>query len=133
MSFYLSLKATMIWCIIVVFAIANGIFRESFLELYLGKSIALPISGITLSIIIFTITFLSFKVIEKNRPLIYLYIGIQWVVMTLIFEFLFGHFVMNKSWQELLQVFHVFEGNLFLLALLTSLFSPIIVSRIRKR
>lgn len=133
MSFYLSLKATMIWCIIVVFAIANGIFRESFLELYLEESIALPISGITLSIIIFTITFLSFKLIEKNRPLIYLYIGIQWVVMTLLFEFLFGHFVMKKSWQELLQVFHVFEGNLFLLALLTSLFSPIIVSRIRKR
>ena len=133
MSFYLSLKATMIWCIIVVFAIANGIFRESFLELYLEESIALPISGITLSIIIFTITFLSFKLIEKNRPLIYLYIGIQWVVMTLLFEFLFGHFVMKKSWQELLQVFDVFEGNLFLLALLTSLFSPIIVSRIRKR
>lgn len=133
MSFSLSLKAVMIWCIIAVFAIANGIFRENFLELYLGEPIALPVSGITLSIIIFTITFLLFKLIEKNRPLIYLYIGIQWVVMTLLFEFLFGHFVMNRSWQELFQVFHVFEGNLFLLALLVSLFSPIIVSKMRKR
>ena len=131
MSLYLFLKAALIWFIIAVFAIANGIFRESFLEPYIGEAIALPLSGITLSIIIFTIALLSFKLIEKTNSMTYLYIGIQWVIMTLVFEFVFGHFVMGKTRQELFQVFNPLEGNLFVLALFVSLFSPIVVSRIR--
>jgi hypothetical protein len=132
MSLYLILKAAMIWFIIAIFAIANGIFRESFLEPYLGEVVALPVSGITLSIIIFTITFFSFKLIENNASMTYLYVGIQWIVMTLLFEFIFGHYVIGKSWSELFQVFNILKGNLFIVALLVSLFSPIIVSHIRK-
>ena len=132
MSFYLSLKAAILWFIIALFAIANGLFRESFLEPYLGDTLALPLSGITLSMMIFTITFFSFRLIKSHASSTYLYIGLQWVVMTLIFEFVFGRFVMGRSWEELFQVFNILEGNLFILALLVSLFSPILVSRIRK-
>jgi len=132
MNFYLSLKAAILWFIIALFAIANGIFRESFLEPYLGDTLALPLSGITLSMMIVTITFFSFRLIQNHSSSTYLYIGLQWVIMTLIFEFIFGHFVMGISWQELLQVFNIFEGNLFILALLISLFSPLLVSRVRK-
>ena len=132
MSFYLSLKAAILWFIIALFAIANGLFRESFLEPYLGDTLALPLSGITLSMMIFTITFFSFRLIKSHASSTYLYIGLQWVVMTLIFEFVFGRFVMGRSWEELFQVFNILEGNLFILALLVSLFSPLLVSRIRK-
>jgi len=132
MSFHLFQKAAFIWIIIAAFAIANGIFKESFLEPYLGKVIALPASGITLSIIIFSVILLSFRLIEGYRHVTYLYIGLQWVSMTLIFEFIFGHYIMERSWQELFQVFNIFEGNLFLLALLVTLFSPLLVFYIKK-
>lgn len=131
MTLNLFLKAVMIWFVIALFAIANGIFRESFLVPYLGEAAALPASGVTLSLIIFTITYFSFKLIENNSSKTYLLIGIQWVVMTLLFEFVFGHYAVGKSWLELLEVFHLFEGNLFIVALLVSLFSPLIVSKIR--
>lgn len=123
----------MIWLIMAIFAVANGLFRENFLESYLGNAIALSASGVTLCIIIFSITLLSFKLFHKNSTMTYLYIGIQWVMMTLIFEFGFGHFVIGNSWQELFQVFNVFEGNLFTLALLVSLFSPVLVSLLVKK
>jgi len=132
MSVYLFLKAAMIWFIMAIFAVINGMIRENIFVPYFGEANALPISGITLSIIIFTIAYLSFGLFGKNRYLTYLYIGIQWVTMTLTFEFIFGHFVTGKSLQELLQVFNILEGNLFIVTLLVSLFSPILVSLMRK-
>ncbi|HEY9129253.1 MAG TPA: hypothetical protein VIN02_05425 [Sulfurovum sp.] len=102
------------------------------MEPYIGKTLALPVSGITLSIIVFTITFLSFKLFDKSSSLTYLLIGIQWVSTTLAFEFIFGHFVMGRSWQELFQVFNILEGDLFIVVLLVTLFSPLLVSQIRK-
>lgn len=133
MSVNLFLKAIMIWFIMAIFAVLNGIMRENIFVPYLGEAAALPISGITLSIIIFTVTFLSFKLFDKSSSMGYLYIGMLWVTMTLAFEMLFGHFVMGKSWRELFEVFNVFKGDLFVVALLVTFFSPIIVSMIIKQ
>ena len=131
-SFSLFFKTAMLWFIIAVFAIGNGILRESVFVPYFGETVALPLSGITLSIIIFALTYLMFGLIGKKEDYVYLTIGIQWVAMTLIFEFVFGHYILKKSWIELFQVFNVLEGNLFLVALITSLVSPLLVSRIKK-
>jgi len=133
MTLNLFLKVAMIWFIIVIVAVINGIFRESILVPYFGEAVALPASGITLAIIIFMIIYLSFKLFSKNKYLSYLYIGIQLVTMTLVFEFVFGHYVIGKSWSELLQVFNILEGDLFILALLVSLLSPLLVAKIKKR
>jgi len=132
MSFYLFIKSAMIWFIIAIFAVLNGIIRENFMTPYLGEKIALPLSGITLSIIILAITYLSFNLFGKNTPPIYLLIGTQWVSMTLIFEFIFGHYVIGEPWTELLQIFNILEGILFILVLFTSLISPILISNIKK-
>jgi hypothetical protein len=51
--------------------------------------------------------------------------------MTLLFEFLFGHYVASKSWQDLLQVFNVLKGDLFLVVLVVSLFAPCLAARKR--
>ncbi len=133
MTFTLFLKAALIWFIIALLAIVNGLFRESILVPYCGQSIALPSSGIMLSMIILTITYFSFKLFEKNNSLTYFLIGIQWVSMTLLFEFVFGHYVVGKSWSELLQVFNILEGNLFSVVLLISLFSPTLVAKLKRQ
>lgn len=132
MSVYLFFKAAIVWFVIAFFAVLNGIFREHVLKPCLGETLALPLSGITLSIIIFTITLLSFRLFDKNSSRTYLYIGIQWVSMTLLFEYIFGHYVIGRSWLNLLEVFNILKGDLFIVALLTSLFSPLLVSLIKK-
>ncbi|WP_223897797.1 hypothetical protein [Sulfurovum sp. TSL1] len=121
----------MIWFVIVILAIANAIFRETVLVSLLGQNIAMPLSGILLSLIVFIVTYLFFPLFGKNNILIYFLIGLQWVVMTLLFEFLFGHYVIGKSWSSLLQVFNIMKGDLMILVLLVSLVSPILVAKIK--
>lgn len=131
MTFPLFLKTSMIWFVIVILAIVNAIFRETVLVSLLGQNIALPLSGILLSLIVFIVTYLSSPLFGKNNILIYFLMGLQWVVMTLLFEFLFGYYVIGKSWSSFLQVFNIMKGDLMILVLLVSLFSPILVAKIK--
>ena len=129
----LFLKAAVVWFVMALFAILNGILRENLLIPSLGETIAQPLSGILLSILIFILTYLFFPFFAKHKSLTYLLIGVQWISMTLAFEFLFGHYVLGKSWLQILEVFNIFTGNLFTLALLVTLFAPLLVSQQRKK
>lgn len=131
MTVSLFLKTSMIWFVIALFAVANGIFRETVLVSNLGQNIALPVSGMLLSLIVFIVTYLSFHLFSKHNTLTYFLIGLQWVLMTLLFEFLFGHYVVGKSWSDILQVFHITKGDLFIIVLIASLFSPLLVAKIK--
>ena len=131
MTVNLFLKASIIWVIIALFAIMNGIFRENVLVSILGQHMAVSVSGIMLSIIVFIVTYLFFPFIGKHHTLAYFFIGLQWVVMTLMFEFVFGHYVMGKPWTSIFQVFNIMEGNLFIIVLVVSLFSPILAAKLK--
>lgn len=132
MTVSLFLKTGMIWFVIAILAIENGVFRESVLVSTLGQNIALPVSGITLSIIVFIVTYVSFPLFGKNNSLSYFFIGLQWVLMTLIFEFLLGHYVLEKSWSGILDIFNIMKGNLFIIVLVVSLLSPLLAAKIKK-
>jgi hypothetical protein len=131
MPFSTLLKAAIIWTIIAVLAIANGAFREHVLTPAIGARIALPVSGILLSAIVLLVTWCCFRLIAGCKQLTCLLIGLQWVLMTLLFEFAFGHFVANKPWPEIFRVFNFMQGDLFILVLVVSLFSPLLVARIK--
>jgi hypothetical protein len=130
-SYWVFLKASVIWVVIALLAIANGLVRETVLVSTLGPSIALPVSGMLLSLIVFIVTYLSFPLFAKNKSLTYFLIGLQWVLMTLLFEFLFGHYVVGRSWSDIIQVFNIMKGNLFIIVLIVSLFSPLLVAKIK--
>lgn len=126
-----SLKASLIWLLIAVCAVINGVVRESLLTPSLGSDIALPISGITLSLIILVVTYLTFNFLQLTTRAQCLMVGAQWVAMTLLFEFCFGHYVTGKPWHEIFQVFNVMAGDLFLLVLLTCFSAPLLVSKMK--
>jgi len=126
-----SVKASLIWLLIAVCAVINGVVRESLLAPSLGSDIALPISGITLSLIILVVTYLTFNFLQLAIRAQCFKVGAQWFAMTLLFEFGFGHYVAGKPWYEIFQVFNVMAGDLFLLVLVTCLFAPLLVSKIK--
>lgn len=133
MTVRIFIKASMIWLIIALLAVVNGIFRETVLVSVVGQNIALPVSGMLLSVIVFIVTYLSFPLFGKHNNTAYFLIGLQWVFMTLIFEVFFGHYMMEKSWSEILQVFNIMKGNLFSIVLIVSLFSPLLVAKIKMK
>ncbi len=132
MTVNLFLKTSMIWIIIALLAILNGIFRESVLVSTLGPSMAISVSGLMLSLIVFIVTYLSFPLFGKHPSHTYFLIGLQWVVMTLVFELLFGHYVVGKPWSDILQVFNIMKGDLFIIVLVMSLLSPLLVAKIKR-
>ena len=133
MNASLIFKVSIIWIVIAIFAVGNGIFREIILVPNIGHDPALPISGIILSLVIFLITYLFFPFLGKHDFKTYLLIGFQWVIITILFEFIFGHYVVGKSWSTIFQVFNIMKGDLFVLVLLASLLSPLLVAKLKKQ
>ncbi len=131
MTLQLILKASLIWLGMMFLAIANGLFREHALAHLFDADLALPLSGLTLSFLILLVTYLAFPLLGIQSAGIYFAIGLQWISMTLAFEFLFGHYVVGKPWGEILQVFNLARGDLFLVALLASLFAPWLIARVK--
>lgn len=131
MSLILLLKASAVWMLIAVLAVGNGVLRDTVVAPMVGRGIALPLSGIILSLIVIAATYVSFDFLAERSPGGLWLVGIQWVVMTLLFEFTFGHFVAGKTWTELLQTFNVLKGDLFTLVLLVSLAAPFFVAKWR--
>jgi len=117
--------------LIACLAVANGVLRENVMAPITGMGMALPLSGISLSLIVLVVSYFSLGFLGVRTAAIYWLIGLQWVVMTLAFEFLFGHFVVGKSWSTLLQTFNLAKGDLFLLVLLVSLVSPYLMARLK--
>lgn len=119
------------WLVLVAAAILNGWLREQVFNPAFGSAAGLPLSGVTLALTIFLIAWLFVPVFGHLRPGAYLITGLIWVGLTLAFEYLFGHFVLDKPWQTIHQVFDVTEGNLFILTLLSAAVSPWLAARFR--
>lgn len=128
----LALRAAAVWLLIACLAVGNGLLREELLVPTLGVATALPISGLLLSLIVFAVTFICFGFLGRQNTRGYLLIGCQWVIMTLAFEFLLGHYLARKSWTEIAATLNPSDGDLFLLVLIVSLLSPCAVSRLRR-
>ena len=124
-------KATAVWLILVIMAIGNAAIREKLLAPSLGSGLALPVSGLLLSMFIFIIAFAStpfFGFTERKQCIL---VGAVWFSLTLSFELLFGHFVAAKPWHEIMRVFNVRTGDLFTVALFSTLIAPWLTAKLR--
>ena len=126
-------KACALWFAIAVLAVCNGILRETVITPLLGAQMALPLSGLILMLAIFLVSYFAVGLLGATNRKQGVFIGLQWLLMTLAFEFIFGHLVAGKSWDELLVVFDIRQGDLFSLVLLSTLLSPCIAISMQKR
>lgn len=123
-------KAIGVWLVIVVVAIFNGMFREAVLLPIIGAEIALPLSGILLSVLVFLVTFMSITLFNSPDHKLYILTGLLWILLTLLFEGLFGYYA-GEPWQEIVQVFNVKKGDLFILVLFITAISPWVSAKTR--
>ncbi|MFC0444588.1 hypothetical protein ACFOD1_04725 [Pseudidiomarina halophila] len=130
MTMRVALKVLMVWAGILVLAIANGLLRESVLLPTFGTPAALVLSGLILSGLILVVAYLSLPWLQlKSNAQLFL-VGISWLVLTLVFEFSFGLW-QGKSWPELLEAYSFKDGNIWLVVLLITTFSPYVAARLR--
>ena len=124
-------RAAGIWGLFVGLAILNAAFREKVLGPLIGHPVALPLSGILLSVLIFLVTLALMPKLAGASALPYWAIGGAWVLLTLSFEFIFGHFAARKTWGEILEIFNISKGNLMPLVLIAAAVSPYLAWRLR--
>ena len=125
------LRSILIWFVLVIGAIANGTFRNAVLEPWLGAATAHVVSTIMLCMIILAITRLFFnwmRIVGTQRAW---YVGAVWLVLTILFEFGFGHWVVGKSWEVLLADYDITAGRIWILVLICTVSAPRIIQRIR--
>ena len=53
-------------------------------------------------------------------------IGLMWLLLTVLFEFVFGHYVMKNSWEKLLADYNIFKGRLWVVVLIWTTIAPYI-------
>lgn len=131
MTLLLAVKILGLWVLLALVAIINGVVRDKLIAPQIGESLALPLSGVSLSLFIFLVTLIFVPLLAISSPCSFLYVGIIWVLLTLALEFLFGHYVVGESWGKIIEVFYIHRGNLYVLALLAAAPSPWLAAKIR--
>ena len=122
--------AFLIWVMIIPIAILNGGFRE-YVLVKLGM-LALPLSGIILSVCIFAIAYLLVPKIKDCVKRDYILFGVMWFVLTNSFD-LSSYIKSRAGFAGLLQSYNIFTGNTWLLVVLSALLSPMLVMKIKEK
>lgn len=124
-------KFIIAWVPMIFIAIANGIFRESILAGKLDELQAHQVSTITLILLFGIYVWFLFRIWEPDSANHALVVGLLWLLLTVVFEFLFGHYVAGHSWNRLFHDYNILKGRLWILVLIWVTVAPYVVYQIR--
>ena len=124
-------RAFALWLLILVFAIANGGFREAVLLNTFPRDTAYTLSGLLLIACILGIAILTIKWLGKLTYPQYALIGVLWLFLTIAFEFGFG-LLRHQTMDSLLEAYQFKDGNIWPIVLVVTTIAPAIAARIRK-
>jgi len=123
-----------IWFIFVIAAILNGVLRNSFITPKVGEHAGHVISTIIFICVILMGTYLFISNLKINYTKTdLLLIGAFWLILTILFEFVFGHYVMAHSWNKLFADYNILKGRVWSLVLLTTFIAPLLIGSILRK
>jgi hypothetical protein len=124
-------RYTVAWLGLVVLGIINGMIRNSVYAKVLGELLAHQVSTVTLIVLIglYTWVLSGWWKIQSTRQAVA--IGLIWLTLTVIFEFLFGHYVVGHPWSRLLHDYNILQGRVWVLVLIWTAVVPYFMYRLR--
>src|SRR5689334_7021017 len=96
-----------VWLGFMIVAISNGGLRELLLSPNFGGKIGHLVSTMILCLLILLITLVTMPWIGARTSIESWRIGWLWLGLTVVFEFLAGHFLFGDSWSNLLADYNV--------------------------
>jgi len=119
------------WIGMVVLAILNGAVREKtygpFMQELSAHHLSTFIGLIVFGLYIWALT--GIYPIESSIQAVL--IGGMWVIMTILFEFIFGHFVMRHPWSKLFHDYNLLKGRVWVLVLIWTAIAPYVFYQVR--
>jgi hypothetical protein len=122
-----------VWLLVMAVEFLHGTARYLFLRPYVGDFRSGQIGIFTgtpliLLVVYFCEPWMRFRSnAERWRA------GLLWLVLTLAFEFLFGHFLMHRSSESIWSEYNLMRGGLMPIGLLLFVFSPWIAKWLRSQ
>ena len=124
-------RAIAVWLVLAVLAPLNGIIRNAWITPRVGERGGHLVSTFTLCVLIFVVAWASISWIGPGGRGDAALIGLVWVVLTVAFEFLVGHYVFGNPWEKLLLDYNMARGRVWVLVLITSYLAPRWAMRLR--
>lgn len=122
---------TVAWLGGSVLGIINGTLRELLYKDSVGELPAHYISTATLIVLLA----LYMWVLEGRWPLASrreaMRVGLTWLILTVSFDFGFGHFIDGKPWSELARDYDLTAGRVWILILVWIAIAPEVMRRLR--
>jgi uncharacterized BrkB/YihY/UPF0761 family membrane protein len=127
-------KAVLSWFMFIPIAFLNGYIREVTYKPCLGYLAGHQISTVIGTTAFLILIYFMFKKVVKKASNKELFLaGLLMTVMTIIFEFGFGHYIRGFSWDYLLADYNIFKGRIWIVVLLAELIGPWLIKITTKR
>jgi hypothetical protein len=123
------LKLLIAWLLILPCMIINGIFRELVLKSLVATQVAETISVVIGLAIVVVLTRSLLRPLAGKSMAQVVRASVVLVLLTVAFEFIFGHYVDDKSWSELAANYELWNGRLWPILLAAIAFMPFLWSR----
>ena len=112
------------WLGLVLLAIINGTLREKGYARLMSELAAHQLSTATALLIFSAYLFMLTRIWPIETLAQGIAIGAIWLLLTVLFEFGFGHYVMGNSWERLFQDYNLRRGRIWLLLLIWTAGAP---------
>ena len=118
------------WFLFMILAIINAGVRNGLYKPIVGDLAAHQISTVIFVILIIIVTYIIFRFsnIELNDSDALL-IGAIWLISTIAFEFIAGHFLFGNTWEKLFADYNLLNGRIWSLVLITTFLAPYAVNK----
>ncbi len=119
-------RVLVVWFVLLFVAIANGAVRVAWLIPRLGEYWGHVLSTVTLCAAILAVAWLTMDWLRPATSREAFLIGGMWLVLTVSFEFLGGHFLFGQPWERLTADYNVLAGRVWVLVLITTALAPVV-------
>jgi nitrate/nitrite-specific signal transduction histidine kinase len=125
------LRYSLAWIPTVILGIANAAIRQTVYARYVSELAAHQISTLTLCILYGIYVWVVVGFLKLQSPGQAISVGLLWMVLTILFEFGLGHYVLGDSWGKLLHAYNILEGRVWGLFILWVALAPYLFYRIK--
>ena len=118
-------RAIVTWLLFIPIVVFNGFIRDAVYKPFVGELTAHQISTAIASAAFLVLAYMLLKkyiITFTKRDLVLT--GSMWVVLTVLFEFGIGHFIIGTPSKKLFYDYNIFEGRIWILFLLVLFLAP---------
>ena len=118
------------WFPLVILGLLNATIRQVVYASYVSELQAHQISTLTICVLVGIYAWILSGVWKLQSPSQAIGVGLMWIVLTVVFESGFGHYMVGDSWGSLLHAYDILEGRVWGLFVLWVGLAPYVFYRI---